>query len=71
MQHVRGSRALRESHGLSELDARVGLVAVQLGLTDDAVRLFKGCERWDLVEQLHAAGGNWAWALDTAAKKDR
>lgn len=71
MQHVRGARALRESGHISELDARVGLVAVQLGLPDDATRLFAGCERWDMLEQLHQAAGRWAAALDVASQHDR
>jgi intraflagellar transport protein 140 len=71
MRHIRGARALRESGALPELDARVGLVAVQLGLTDDAVRLFGGCERWDLLEQLQQASGSWQEALQVASKHDR
>eukprot|EP00878_Enallax_costatus_P039799 GHUV01045713.1.p2 GENE.GHUV01045713.1~~GHUV01045713.1.p2 ORF type:complete len:114 (+),score=36.77 GHUV01045713.1:121-462(+) len=71
MEHVRGSRALCESSNIMELDARVGLVAVQLGLPDDAARLFAGCERWDLLEQLHQATGSWDAALNVAGKKDR
>ena len=71
MQHIRGAKALRESAGMAELDARVGLVAVQLGLPEDAARLFGSCERWDLVEQLHAASGGWQEALQAAAKHDR
>jgi intraflagellar transport protein 140 len=71
MQHICGSRALRESASTAELDARVGLVAVQLGLTDDAARLFSSCERWDLLEQLHAGSGNWQEALQVASKHDR
>ncbi|WIA30074.1 hypothetical protein OEZ86_000169 [Tetradesmus obliquus] len=71
MEHVRGARALRESAAVPQLDARVGLVAVQLGLADDAARLFSACERWDLLEQLHMAAGRWEAALDVAAKQDR
>lgn len=71
MEHVRGSRALREGSNIPQLDARVGLVAVQLGLPEDAARLFAGCERWDLLEHLHHATGNWDAAFDVAGKKDR
>lgn len=72
MQHIRGARALRESaDSCPQLDARVGLVAVQLGLSEDAARLFGGCEAWDLLEQLHAAGGQWQQALQVAGTHDR
>jgi hypothetical protein len=71
MQHVQGARAVRESASEPELDARVGLVAVQLGLKEDAARLFASCERWDLLEQLHQATGNWDEALQVAQAHDR
>lgn len=71
MQHIRGARALRQSAAAPELDARVGLVAVQLGLTDEAARLFSTCERWDLLQELHAASGSWQDALQVADKQDR
>jgi intraflagellar transport protein 140 len=54
-----------------ELDARVGLVAVHLGLKEDAQRLFAGAGRWDLLNQLHQAEGNWQAALEVAQKHDR
>jgi intraflagellar transport protein 140 len=54
-----------------ELDARVGLVALQLGLPEDAACLFAGCERWDLLGQLHAASGRWDDAVKVAAAQDR
>eukprot|EP00879_Flechtneria_rotunda_P011811 GHRR01012338.1.p1 GENE.GHRR01012338.1~~GHRR01012338.1.p1 ORF type:complete len:1377 (+),score=585.08 GHRR01012338.1:1099-5229(+) len=71
MEHVRGARAVRESQCIAELDARVGIVAVQLGLTEDAARLFAGCERWDLLEQLHQSTGAWDTAVEVASKQDR
>jgi intraflagellar transport protein 140 len=71
MEHVRGSWALRSSQQHAELDARIGCVAVQLGLVADAERLFANCQRWDLLGQLQAARGDWDAALDVATQHDR
>lgn len=46
MQHVRGARALREAKAnIEEADARVGAVAVHLGMVEDAKKLFIQAER--------------------------
>jgi hypothetical protein len=72
MEHVRGARALRQAVGsVPQLDARVGLVAVHLGLTEDAKRLFAAAGRWDLLTQLLAATGEWEAALQVAGQHDR
>jgi len=71
MEHARGARALREGGALPELDARVANVAVHLGLSADAARLYGGCGRWDLLAALHGAGGGWERALAVAEAHDR
>lgn len=71
MGHARGARALRETAGLPQPDARVGAVAVHLGLPADAARLYAGCGRWDLVAALARAGGDWGRALAVAEAHDR
>jgi hypothetical protein len=71
MEHARGARALREAAALPEPDARVGAVAVHLGLPDDAARLFASCGRWDLLQGLKRAEGDWGGALATAEAHDR
>jgi len=38
---------------LQEEDARVAMVALQLGLTDDAKQLYENCKRYDMLNQLH------------------
>ena len=52
MGNIRGARALREAAEYKEVDARVGTVAVHLGLIEDARKLFAGCERFDLLNNL-------------------
>ena len=57
MGHARGARAVRESAEEPELDARIAMVAVQLGLLEDAERLYSGCGRWDLLNRLYQSSG--------------
>jgi hypothetical protein len=39
-----------------EEDARVAMVAIQLGKIDDAKQLYANCKRFDLLNQLHQVG---------------
>eukprot|EP00192_Tetraselmis_astigmatica_P000931 CAMPEP_0117694304 /NCGR_PEP_ID=MMETSP0804-20121206/27375_1 /TAXON_ID=1074897 /ORGANISM="Tetraselmis astigmatica, Strain CCMP880" /LENGTH=1395 /DNA_ID=CAMNT_0005507981 /DNA_START=130 /DNA_END=4318 /DNA_ORIENTATION=+ len=71
MQHARGARAVREAAALEELDARVATVAIHLGMVEDATKLFVSCERYDLLNRLYQACGQWDKALEVAEKYDR
>jgi hypothetical protein len=53
------------------VDARVGAVAVALGLVNEAQKLFAGCGRYDLLNKLHQAAGEWDSALAVAERYDR
>ncbi|PNW79678.1 hypothetical protein CHLRE_08g362650v5 [Chlamydomonas reinhardtii] len=71
MEHARGARALREAKSIEEADARVATVAVHLGMIEDAKKLYIACERYDLLNQLYRACGQWDKALEVAEKNDR
>ena len=71
MGHARGARAVREAKAEPEHDAAIAMVAVQLGLLADAARLYQGCKRFDLLNQLYQASGHWDKALAVAQKQDR
>lgn len=45
-------------------------VATQLGLLDDAVRLYRECGRYDLLNGLYQASGLWERALEVAEAND-
>lgn len=45
-------------------------VATQLGLLDDAVRLYRECGRYDLLNRLYQAAGLWERALEVAEAHD-
>ena len=65
--HVDASQAAE----YAEVDARVGAVAVALGLVSEAQKLFAGCGRYDLLNKLHQAAGEWDSALAVAERHDR
>ncbi|GAX73042.1 hypothetical protein CEUSTIGMA_g494.t1 [Chlamydomonas eustigma] len=71
MENARGARAAREAKSIPELDARVGCVAVHLGMVEDAKKLYIGSERYDLLNKLYRASGQWDKALEIAEKHDR
>ena len=69
---VRGSRALTEAiREQPELEAKVAAVAIQLGLLEDAERLYIECERFDLLTKLLVARGHYERALEVAHDFDR
>ncbi|XP_050392806.2 intraflagellar transport protein 140 homolog [Patella vulgata] len=71
MGNARGAKALRESAKEPELDARVAVLAIQLGLYEDAERLLKNCKRYDLLNEFYQNSGQWEKAQETAEKYDR
>ena len=45
------------------------MVAVQLGLLEDAERLYTECKRYDLLNQLYQSSGQWREALTIAKRQ--
>ncbi|NXC31540.1 IF140 protein, partial [Campylorhamphus procurvoides] len=71
MGHARGAKALREAEQEPELEARVAVLAIQLGMLEDAERLYKACQRYDLLNKFYQASNQWQKALETAEGHDR
>ncbi|XP_075035600.1 intraflagellar transport protein 140 homolog [Mixophyes fleayi] len=71
MGHARGAKALREAEQEPEIEARVAMLAVQLGMLEDAEELYKSCKRYDLLNNLYQAWGQWQKAIETAESNDR
>lgn len=70
MRHARGARALRKAAD-EEPEVRVATVAVQLGLLDDAANLLRGAGRFDKLNELFRASGQWQRALHVARTQDQ
>ncbi|XP_059548609.1 intraflagellar transport protein 140 homolog isoform X2 [Myotis daubentonii] len=71
MGHARGARALREAEQEPELEARVAMLAIQLGMLEEAEQLYKKCQRYDLLNKLYRASGQWQKAIEVAEHQDR
>ena len=72
MGHARGAAALREAkRTVPELEAQIAIVAVQMGRLAEAEKLFVECGRYDMLNKLYQATGQWEKALDTAVQSDR
>uniref|UniRef100_A0AAZ3P1Y4 Intraflagellar transport 140 homolog (Chlamydomonas) n=1 Tax=Oncorhynchus tshawytscha TaxID=74940 RepID=A0AAZ3P1Y4_ONCTS len=70
MGNARAARALREAEAEPELEARVAVLALQLGMLD-AEKLYKSCGRFDLLNKFYQASGQWQQAVETAETHDR
>uniref|UniRef100_A0A8C3YVH3 Intraflagellar transport 140 n=1 Tax=Catagonus wagneri TaxID=51154 RepID=A0A8C3YVH3_9CETA len=71
MGHARGARALREAEQEPELEARVAMLAIQLGMLEEAEQLYEKCGRYDLLSRLLQASGQWQRAIEVAECHDR
>ncbi|XP_074648558.1 intraflagellar transport protein 140 homolog [Tubulanus polymorphus] len=72
MGNARAAKALREAEEKEpELDAQVAVLALHLGLQEDAERLLKNCKRYDLLNDFYQSTGLWSKALETAERFDR
>lgn len=71
MGNARGAAAVRDSKKYGSLEASVGVLAIQIGLLDDAARLFREAERYDLLNKLYQSAGIWDKAIAIATSKDR
>jgi intraflagellar transport protein 140 len=71
MGHARGAAALRESRKDGNTDVSVGVLAIQLGLNDEAARLFREAGRFDMLNKLYQCAGIWDKAIRVANNFDR
>jgi len=71
MQNARASKALREAKREPEIEAQIAMLAIQLGMIEEAEKLYKTCGRFDLLSNLYQSMGDWDQALSTCQKHDR
>lgn len=71
MGHARGAAAVREAKKDGPIDVAIGVLAIQLGLIEDAANLFRDSSRFDLLNTLYQASGRWQKAIGIAETKDR
>ena len=71
MGNARGAAAVREAKKEGNLEVTIGVLAIQLGLLDDAAALFREAGRYDMLNKLYQASGFWEKAILTAEEHDR
>ncbi|XP_017274041.1 intraflagellar transport protein 140 homolog [Kryptolebias marmoratus] len=68
---ARAAKAVKEAEAEPEPEAQVAMLAIQLNMLEDAEKLYKSCQRHDLLNALYQASGQWPQALETAESHDR
>lgn len=72
MRFSRGAKAVREAkENYDEVEAQLAAVAIQLNMFEEARNLYISCGRYDLLNKMYQACGEWEEALKIAEKHDR
>ncbi|XP_065332097.1 intraflagellar transport protein 140 homolog [Cloeon dipterum] len=72
MKHARGAIELKKAISKeAELDAQVAVLAMQLGLNDEAEKLLKNCGRYDLLNKFYQDTEQWDKAIQVAETQNR
>ncbi|KAL9643912.1 hypothetical protein ABK040_013321 [Willaertia magna] len=73
MKNALAARALRKmkEREPNELLAWIAILAIQLGMIEEAEKLYIECERYDLLNEMYQSIGLWEKAIETAKTKDR
>ncbi|XP_030384608.1 intraflagellar transport protein 140 homolog [Scaptodrosophila lebanonensis] len=73
LEQARSVRALRQAMEDNDLEqeAKVAVLAIELGMIDEAKELYKRCKRYDLLNKLLQANGQLDEAIKLAETEDR
>ncbi|XP_015230607.1 PREDICTED: intraflagellar transport protein 140 homolog [Cyprinodon variegatus] len=71
MGNARAAKAVKDAEAEPEPEAQVAMLAIQLGMLEDAEKLYKSCQRFDLLNAFYQASNKWNQALETAETHDR
>lgn len=71
MRFTRGMKALRESKNEKEIEARLAIVAMHLGMMEDAKSLLQEANRWDVLIRFYIAVGEYEKGIQTAKDHSR
>ena len=53
------------------MEPQLAMVAIQLGMRDEAKKLYEECKRYDLLNNMYQAAGEWDKAIQVAETHDR
>ena len=72
MEHAAGARALRQINAQHvDKDVKTAVLAIYLGMPEEAEQLLIRCKRYDLLNKLYQDSGQWEKALEVADSHDR
>uniref|UniRef100_A0A0N5AIM0 Intraflagellar transport protein 140 homolog n=1 Tax=Syphacia muris TaxID=451379 RepID=A0A0N5AIM0_9BILA len=72
MGNACGARVVREAIESGEpQELQLAYLAIQLGLDDEALSLFKSCGRYDLINKFYQSKNDWNKAFEIAKDLDR
>jgi intraflagellar transport protein 140 len=72
MGNVKGIKLLREETARgADSDTQVAIIALNLGMIDEAEKLLISAKRYDLLNKLYQNMDQWSKALDVANRHDR
>ena len=71
MRFERGIKAFREARHEKEPEAKLAKVAMHLNLIDEAKKLLKEVNRWDVLIKFYICIGEYEKAIETAKENDR
>ena len=71
MRFERGIKAFREARHEKEPEAKLAKVAMHLNMIDEAKKLLKEVNRWDVLIKFYINIGEYDKAIETAEKNDR
>lgn len=71
MRFARGAKAVREAKNETDEESKLAMVALQLNMLEDAKELYSKANRYDLLNSILQASGEWEEALKIAETKDR
>ena len=71
MGYASGALSVKVAKLEPEQNVAIATLAIQLGLLEDAVKLYTECKRFDLLIKFYISQGQWDKAMDIAAHYDR
>ncbi|XP_063722149.1 intraflagellar transport protein 140 homolog isoform X2 [Symsagittifera roscoffensis] len=72
MRNLKATHALRKAQQMElEVPAQTAMLAISLGMRDEAEKLLKSCGRYDLLNEIHQSQCEWGRAISVAESNDR
>lgn len=71
MKFARGARSIREAKKEPEVETQLAMVAIQLGMVDEAKSLYENSSRFDMYSKICQSNAEIEKAIEISEKHDR